>query len=107
MNALERVYGYTGAAGTVQGLAAGYFLWDLIVCSRHIKVFGPGLWAHAVCALVVFSFGFVSRSPATMVVQALRWLTFTPPETFLQLLRCYIHPLRVVIAVSQCALVLR
>ena len=60
MNALERVYGYTGAAGTVQGLAAGYFLWDLIVCSRHINVFGPGLWAHALAALVVFSFGFVS-----------------------------------------------
>lgn len=65
MTALERVYGYTGAAGTVQGLAAGYFLWDLIVCSRHYGVFGFGLWAHALCALVVFSFGFVSRVNCT------------------------------------------
>ena len=60
MNALERVYGYTGGCGMIQGLAAGYFLWDLLICSRHFKVFGFGLWAHAVCALVVFSFGFVS-----------------------------------------------
>jgi hypothetical protein len=60
MSALERVYGYTGGCGMIQGLAAGYFLWDLLICSRHFKVFGFGLWAHAVCALVVFSFGFVS-----------------------------------------------
>ena len=59
MTAVERVYGYTGAGGMIQGLAAGYFLWDLIVCTRHIKVFGPGLWAHGLAALVVFSFGFV------------------------------------------------
>jgi len=59
MNALERVYGYTGASGMVQGLATGYFVWDLIICSRYFKLFGLGLWAHALSALVVFSFGFV------------------------------------------------
>lgn len=61
MNALERIYGYTGGCGMIQGLAAGYFLWDFVLCTRHYKIFGPGLWAHAVSALVVFSFGFVRR----------------------------------------------
>lgn len=56
----ERVYGYTGASGLIQALACGYFLWDLVVSTRYIKVFGIGIWAHAITALCVFSFGFVS-----------------------------------------------
>lgn len=56
----ERVWGYTGAAGMIQGLAAGYFLWDLMITIQHLKVFGPGMLAHAISALIVFSFGFVS-----------------------------------------------
>jgi hypothetical protein len=56
----QRVWGYTGAAGMIQGLAAGYFLWDLIITVQNIKAFGPGMLAHAICALTVFSFGFVS-----------------------------------------------
>ena len=59
----ERVWGYTGAGGMVQAFAAGYFLWDLGVCVRNIRMFGVGLLAHAVAALVVFSFGFVSGAP--------------------------------------------
>lgn len=57
---VERVFGYTGASGLIQGLACGYFIWDLIVSTRYIKIFGIGIWAHAVTALCVFSFGFVS-----------------------------------------------
>lgn len=60
MNAEERVFGYTGAGGMVQGFACGYFLWDLVVSTINMGVFGYGLWAHAVAALWVFSFGFVS-----------------------------------------------
>lgn len=60
---VERVYGYTGASGLIQGLACGYFLWDLVVSTRYIGIFGVGIWAHAVTALLVFSFGFVSASP--------------------------------------------
>src|SRR6266536_4127555 len=60
MNAEERVYGYTGTCGMIQGFATGYFLWDLVVSTTHMNVFGIGLWAHAVSALWVFSFGFVS-----------------------------------------------
>ncbi len=56
----ERVWGYTGADGMIQGFAAGYFLWDLITCAGNVAVFGWGLLAHAVAALVVFSLGFVS-----------------------------------------------
>ena len=58
MNATERVYGYTGACGMIQGLAAGYFLWDVVVSTRHFKIFGWGVWAHAVSAFFVYSFGF-------------------------------------------------
>lgn len=56
----ERVWGYTGASGMIQGFAAGYFLWDLFTCAGNVGVFGWGLLAHAVAALVVFSLGFVS-----------------------------------------------
>lgn len=56
----ERVWGYTGASGMIQGFAAGYFLWDLFTCAGNMGVFGWGLLAHAVAALVVFSLGFVS-----------------------------------------------
>ncbi|KAK4695735.1 hypothetical protein P7C71_g2063, partial [Lecanoromycetidae sp. Uapishka_2] len=54
----QRVWGYTGADGMIQGFAAGYFLWDLFVCAGNVDVFGFGLLAHAVAALVVFSLGF-------------------------------------------------
>jgi len=54
----QRVWGYTGAAGMIQGMAAGYFLWDLMVTVQHVKVFGLGMLAHAISALLVFSFGF-------------------------------------------------
>ncbi|KAI9846702.1 MAG: hypothetical protein M1837_003757 [Sclerophora amabilis] len=56
----ERVWGYTGAGGMIQGFAAGYFLWDLMITSVHVEVFGWGMLAHAISALVVFSLGFVS-----------------------------------------------
>lgn len=59
----ERVFGYTGAGGMIQGFAAGYFLWDLVICLRHVATFGWGLLAHAVAALIVFSLGFVSLPP--------------------------------------------
>ena len=63
MTSEERVWGYTGPCGMVQGLAAGYFLWDLIVTSRNLDVFGLGTLAHAVSALAVYSLGFVRGPP--------------------------------------------
>ncbi|KAM0563799.1 hypothetical protein ACHAPJ_000005 [Fusarium lateritium] len=54
----ERIWGYTGGAGFIQALAAGYFLWDLVVTSLNLDVFGLGTLAHAVAALLVYSLGF-------------------------------------------------
>ncbi|ERS96249.1 uncharacterized protein SPSK_01836 [Sporothrix schenckii 1099-18] len=54
----ERVYGYMGTPAMVSALACGYFVWDLVITVLNFDVFGPGLLAHAVSALAVFSFGF-------------------------------------------------
>lgn len=62
MDWTQRVWGYTGAAGMIQGLACGYFLWDLMISVSNVKLFGFGMLAHAISALVVFSFGFVRMS---------------------------------------------
>ncbi len=59
MNLNERMWGYTGAAGLVQALATGYFLFDLVVMLRYIKVFGLGMLAHASSCLVTYTLGFV------------------------------------------------
>lgn len=59
----ERIWGYTGATSMIQALAAGYFVWDLLVTSLNLDVFGPGTFAHAVAALLVFSLGFVRKGP--------------------------------------------
>lgn len=71
-----RVWGYTGAGGMVQGFAAGYFLWDLVVCVGNVGVFGWGLLAHAVAALVVFSLGFVSCSLISIFILSIYLSTF-------------------------------
>lgn len=60
MGARERVWGYTGASGMVQGFAAGYFLWDLATSAVHVDVYGPGAVMHAGSALAVSLLGFVS-----------------------------------------------
>lgn len=62
MNVGERVYGYTGSLGLLSAMATGYFLYDLILCALHTEVFGVGMLFHAISALWVFSFGFVSLS---------------------------------------------
>ncbi|KAI1840505.1 hypothetical protein JX266_013291 [Neoarthrinium moseri] len=58
MDAQERVYGYTGGAALIQALAAGYFLWDLLITAANVNIFGLGMLAHAISALLVYSFGF-------------------------------------------------
>jgi hypothetical protein len=59
MNLEERIWGYTGAAGLVQALATGYFLFDLLVMLRFLDVFGLGMLAHALSCLVTYTLGFV------------------------------------------------
>ena len=53
-----RLWGYSGAGGLTQAFAAGYFLWDFWTCLRYVHLFGPGMLAHAISALAVFSLGF-------------------------------------------------
>lgn len=60
MNTWERVYGYTGTTGIVHAIAAGYFIWDFAVMSRHLEIFGIGLLIHAIGSLWVILFAFVS-----------------------------------------------
>ncbi|RYP73758.1 hypothetical protein DL771_003471 [Monosporascus sp. 5C6A] len=54
----ERIWGYDGASAMIQSLAAGYFLWDLIITASNLNIFGLGMLAHAVSALLVYTFGF-------------------------------------------------
>ncbi|KAL5606167.1 hypothetical protein BROUX41_006066 [Berkeleyomyces rouxiae] len=54
----HRVWAYTGADAMVQAMAAGYFLWDLVVTAMNLHIFGLGTLAHAVSALAVYSLGF-------------------------------------------------
>ncbi|KAF9741590.1 hypothetical protein PMIN06_004781 [Paraphaeosphaeria minitans] len=58
MNWAGKVHGYTGAGGLIQAFAGGYFLWDLVITVQNMSIFGPGMLAHAVSALFVFSLGF-------------------------------------------------
>lgn len=58
----ERVFGYTTSLGTLQALGLGYFYWDLYVSTWHFNLFGAGTLFHAISALIVFSFGFVSAT---------------------------------------------
>ncbi|XHG05400.1 hypothetical protein AWENTII_008626 [Aspergillus wentii] len=58
MAAGERVYGYTGLCGLLQALGLGYFVYDLIVSTLYINMFGVGMLFHAISAVLVFSLGF-------------------------------------------------
>lgn len=104
MTAEERVYGYTGACGLVQALATGYFLYDLIVSTVYVKMFGVGMLFHAISALWVFALGFVrsllpypyllyAGSEERNIIRLLGILTSIRPETVCQLLRSNIHSL--------------
>ena len=46
----------------LQGVAAGYFQWDLMISAENMDVHGLGALAHAVSALAVSLLGFVSCS---------------------------------------------
>ena len=58
----KRIWGYDGMSGLLQSFALGYFLWDLYMCARFVRIFGWGMLAHAISAVTVFSFGFVSSN---------------------------------------------
>lgn len=66
----ERLWGYNGAGGMVQGFAAGYFLWDVVVSLVHFDVMGVSSLVHGVCALGVTCIGFVSG----LSLSSVEWL---------------------------------
>jgi hypothetical protein len=83
-----RIWGYTGSMGMVQAFAAGYFLWDLGVSAKYVKIFGPGGLAHAISALIVTCMGFVSwrsvfeLSPCVYTFKLERNLMMKPQRPF-------------------------
>lgn len=52
------VFGYTPYGGLVASLTCGYFIWDVIICVQHYKMFGMGFLMHAFAALYVFLLSF-------------------------------------------------
>ena len=57
----QRIWAYSGLSGLCQSFALGYFMWDLFMCSYHVRIFGWGMLAHAISATSVFALGYVSR----------------------------------------------
>lgn len=51
---VNAVFGYNAYLGFVSAVTTGYFVWDLYVCLRHVKLFGAGFLLHAFVALYVF-----------------------------------------------------
>ena len=89
MGPRERVWGYTGATGMVQGFSAGYFLWDLAISAKNLDVHGPGSLMHAASALAVTMLGFV-RAPNCGIGRLMLMVI----AALLQLLRCEFHTVR-------------
>lgn len=50
----DRLFGYTAAAGHLMAVALGYFIWDLVICMQHVKLFGPGFLVHAICCINIY-----------------------------------------------------
>jgi TLC domain len=59
MSPQERVWSYSGAAGSIQAFATGYFLWDLVMTLQYLDQFGLPELIHALSCLAVYLLGFV------------------------------------------------
>lgn len=59
----QRMWGYTGLGGMVQGFGAGYFVWDVQVCAANLDLLGVTDLLHAVVSLSIAILGFVCRPP--------------------------------------------
>jgi hypothetical protein len=75
----DRVWGYDGMNGLCQSFALGYFVWDFIICVWRVDIFGWGMVAHAISALSVFSFGYVS------LLHFLPSPAMSPPKTMAEI----------------------
>ncbi|SGZ49014.1 CIC11C00000000592 [Sungouiella intermedia] len=48
------IFGYTPYSGFISAITIGYFVWDSVVCTLHLKLFGVGFLLHGFAALFVF-----------------------------------------------------
>lgn len=48
------IFGYNPYSGFVGAITVGYFIWDAVVCTLYIKLFGIGFLLHGFAALWVF-----------------------------------------------------
>jgi hypothetical protein len=78
----QRIWGYTGLSAMIQSLAAGYFVWDLGITLLNLDIFGLGLLAHAVSALTVYTFGFVSLAGSLLGGESTDTRSSAPSSTF-------------------------
>lgn len=99
-DAQERLQVYSPMAGRVQAFATGYFLWDLLISARYLRVLGIGSLTHAFCALLVTVVGFVSSELPIIGLS----LT-SAVATFCQLLRGQPCSVRALNTISQYTLV--
>ena len=107
MTSSERVYGYTGGCGLILALATGYFVYDLIISTVYMKIFGVGMFFHGLSALWVFSLGFVSSNTIYFFLITSNKTSNAHPDTLCQLLLANIHPLRAFEPIPQHPLVPR
>lgn len=79
----ERLWGYTGASGLVQGLGAGYFMWDVMVCIANFGTLGAPDLLHAVVALCISVLGFVRvpRFLSLLASHRIHVLIVSPPNS--------------------------
>lgn len=56
----ERLWGYNGIIGLIQGSAVGYFLWDVRLSTMYMDIMGADSLAHAAGWLIITFIGFVS-----------------------------------------------
>ncbi|KAK5056072.1 hypothetical protein LTR84_012623 [Exophiala bonariae] len=54
----DRLWGYSPSTGDIQAYAAGYFLWDVLLCVRYLDIQGISALLHAVSALIITVMGF-------------------------------------------------
>jgi hypothetical protein len=93
-----RIWDCDGLWGSVQAFATGYFVYDLLLNLRYIKLLGLAMTLHGSSCLTIYMLGFVitSRREYKQDYQ----LTFLLATLF-QLVRLYLRTVRTVNYISQ------
>lgn len=54
---IDPLYASTKASILCIAISAGYFLFDLMICCRDFNSEGPLFFFHAICCLVLYTYG--------------------------------------------------